>query len=53
MIHDFWNRPAYHIVLPFLQTTARVDTLGLFEKKENVDRKQILSLIDKYQYLPR
>lgn len=53
IIHDFWNRPAYHTVLPFLETRDRADTLGLFSKKENIDRNKVKSLLQKYQYLPR
>jgi hypothetical protein len=53
MIHDFWNRPHYHIVLSFLETKVKANTLGLFSKKENIDTNLIKSLIDKYQYLPR
>jgi len=53
MIHDFWNRPDYHIVLPFLETKAKVDTLGVFAKKEGIDQRQVKALLEKYQYLPR
>lgn len=53
MIHDFWNRPYYHIVLPFLETREKADTLGIFAKKERIDRHQVKSLIEKYQYFPR
>jgi len=53
IIHDFWNRSDYKIVLPFLETKAKADTLGLFEKKEGIDRDKIKAMIEKYQYLPR
>ena len=53
LIHDFWNRPRYHIVLQFLNEIERADTLGLFKKKEYIDKLKIKSLIEKYQYLPR
>jgi hypothetical protein len=53
IIHDFWNRPKYHIVLNFLKTKARADTLGLFSKRENIDLDLVRSLINKYQYFPR
>ncbi|MDP2904347.1 MAG: hypothetical protein Q8N96_14775 [Methylovulum sp.] len=52
IIHDFWNRSDYHIVLPFLETKAKADTLGLFAKKEGIDHRKIKSLIEKYQYKP-
>ncbi|MFZ2449453.1 MAG: hypothetical protein WAW36_02925 [Methylovulum miyakonense] len=53
LIHDFWNRPYYHIVLPFLETQVEVDTLGVFTKKNAIDHRQVKSLIEKYKYLPR
>jgi hypothetical protein len=52
MIHDFWNRPEYHIVLKFLNIKERIDTLGIFTKKNNVNQQEIESLIKKYQYFP-
>lgn len=52
IIHDFWNRPEYHILLRFLITTDRIDTLGVFKRKDAVNLEQIQSLIKKYQYLP-
>lgn len=53
LIHDFWNRPQYHLVLRFLDEIESVDTFGLFKKKEPVNKRKIQSLIAKYQYLPR
>lgn len=53
IIHDFWNRPDYHGVLPFLQTKAKADTLGLFVKKEGIDHHKIKGMIGKYLYHPR
>lgn len=53
IIHDFWDRPEYHVVLQFLNTTHKVDTLGVFEKKDVVEIDQIKSLIERYQYSPR
>jgi hypothetical protein len=53
LIHDFWNRPEYHVVLKFLKIVDRVDTLGVFKKGDRVNICQIQSLIETYQYLPR
>ena len=50
LIHDFWNRPEYHIVLKFLEIEYKADTLGVFKKKDKVDHHQIQSLIKVYQY---
>jgi len=52
LIHDFWNRPEYHIVLKYLDVKKQVDTLGVFQKKSDIDRKEVQSLIRIYQYLP-
>ena len=52
LIHDFWNRPKYHVVLNFLTLENNVDTLGVFKKRELVNRDRITSLIQTYQYLP-
>lgn len=52
LIHDFWNRPHYHVVLKFLTIEDRVDTLGVFKIKKVLKQGQIQSLIKKYQYLP-
>lgn len=52
LIHDFWNRPEYHLLLDFLTTEKRVDTLGVFRRAGTVDARRVQSLIRKYQYLP-
>lgn len=52
MIHDFWNRPEYHVVLRYLETRDKVDTLGVFSKKRHINLAEVESLIKKYQYLP-
>lgn len=52
IIHDFWNRPEYHLVLKFLNIRDKVDTLGVFNKKNNISRQKIQSLIKKFQYVP-
>lgn len=41
LIHDFWNRPHYHIVLKYLHTVNRADTLGVFSVKKNIDLKSV------------
>ena len=53
LIHDFWNRPEYHILLKFLHPLERVDTFGVFNKKDQtLDMDEINMLIYQYQYLP-
>jgi hypothetical protein len=53
VIHDFWNRAEYRLLLEFLKVEAAVDTLGVFKKKADLDRGKIQSLIRTYQYLTR
>jgi hypothetical protein len=53
IIHDFWNRPRYHILLKFLAVETRVDTLGVFRKKKPLKIEKMQSLLRKYQYLPK
>jgi hypothetical protein len=52
IIHDFWNRPEYHIVLKYLQLKDRVDSMGVFTKAKNINLKNVQKLIKVYQYLP-
>lgn len=35
MIHDYWNRPAYHVLNTLFDKIDGVDTLGIFIPKEN------------------
>lgn len=51
-IHDFWDRPAYHVVLDFLDTLERVDTAGLFKLKPGIQREDVERLLKKYVLQP-
>ena len=52
LVHDFWSREHYHIVLNYLDTVSKVDNLGVFKIKKNVDIEDIEKLYDKYKYIP-
>ena len=52
MIHDFWNRPRYHILLKFLTTIEKIDTLGVFIKKRKINKRKAKKMLRKYQYIP-
>lgn len=55
LVHDFFNRPAYFVVLPFLNLVRRVDTFGLFKpdlRQVNRYRSLIKKYIDIFQYHP-
>jgi hypothetical protein len=50
LIHDFWNRPHYHIVLKYLCEVERADTLGLFVINTNLDLNAVAQDYETYKY---
>lgn len=55
LVHDFFNRPHYFVVLPFLNLIKQVDTFGLFKidaRKIKRYRSLIKGYIELYQYRP-
>ncbi len=52
IIHDFWIRPEYHIVLKYLEILNRIGSLAVFDKKRDIDPEELQSLINEYQYNP-
>lgn len=52
-VHDFWNRPAYHGVLPFLEVVDRCQSLGVFRVRPDFDRAAAKALLDQAAYWPR
>lgn len=53
IIHDFFNREEYHIVLNYLDIIEKADTLGIFKLKENINKDEISKLIEQYKYNPQ
>lgn len=61
IIHDFFNREHYHILLDFLEIfdgnekSSKKDTLGIFQKKplSQTDKEHIKNLLKVYSYDPR
>lgn len=51
-VHDFWNRPAYHAVLPFLDEIDRCESLGVFRVKRELDRTAAEALLNEAAYWP-
>jgi len=51
VVHDFWNRPHYHVVLPFLDWKQSRGTLGVFEIRRKIDKGCVESLIEKYKFI--
>lgn len=52
MIHDFWNRPHYHIVLQYLEPIERADTLGMFSIKKNLELQSVARDYEAYKFNP-
>jgi hypothetical protein len=51
VIHDFWDRPHYHGVLPFLDLKKSSGTLGVFQKRHDIDKGCVESLIERYKFI--
>ncbi len=51
MVHDFWEREQYHVVLPFVEELDRADTLAVFRPKRNLDILQVQALYMEYRYI--
>lgn len=52
-IHDFWNRPHYHAVLPFLETVEKVESAGLFKIAKNANKAEVAALWEQYAKQPQ
>lgn len=52
-IHDFWNRPEYHAVLPFLNEVESCETLGVFRAKAALDRAALRALLARAVLWPK
>jgi len=53
LVHDFWNRPRYHLLLDFFDVRDRADTLGEFRKKPSADLERARRLLRRYRFRPR
>jgi hypothetical protein len=50
IIHDFWNRPIYFILLKYLYEINRADTLGVFRIRENTNLQLVCADYEQYKY---
>lgn len=50
LIHDFWNREGYHVVLKYLEVVDKADTLGVFKVKNNLDIDEVKNDYNKYKF---
>lgn len=52
IIHDFFNRPHYHILLDFLECIDSANNLGIFQAKPTLNKQDIIKLLQDYQFDP-
>ena len=52
LIHDFWDREEYHVVLRYLDIVDKADTIGLFSIKEPVDLESVRTDYGAYKVNP-
>lgn len=52
MIHDFWQRPQYNILLKYLELIDSIDSLVVFKIKEGINLTDLHTDYDKYKYIP-
>lgn len=52
LIHDFWERPQYHVLLRYLDVMKRVDSIGLFSIKRDIDLKEAEKDYEDYKLTP-
>jgi hypothetical protein len=48
VIHDFWRREKYHVVLDFLQETKSTENLVSFRMKNNIDIGDLRERLEEY-----
>lgn len=52
LIHDFFNRPIYWVVRPFLKLEEQADTMGLFSIKKIRNSDLLKEYISIYEHTP-
>lgn len=52
IIHDFWNRPKYRIVLKYLDVIAYEGTMLIARAKGNINITQLCNDINRFKYDP-
>ena len=50
-IHDFRDRPEYHVLLEFIDVINQVDTLGIFKAKAAIDWRKLAVVIQDHQFV--
>jgi hypothetical protein len=52
-VHDFWDRPDYRVVMPFLDAIDRCESLGVFRVKAAADTGAMQALLAEAVAWPR
>lgn len=52
IIHDFWHREQYHMVLKYLDVVEKADTLGVFTIKNDIDIESVKNDFEAYKLNP-
>jgi hypothetical protein len=52
VIHDFWNRPGYQVLLKYLNCASRTGTLGIFFPKKNIHLAALIEDLERHAYVP-
>ena len=52
LIHDFWNRKNYHVLLKYLDELGKADTMGIFSIKKNINLKSVKEDLEVYKTNP-
>jgi hypothetical protein len=51
LMHDFTNRPEYHVLLNYMDIVKSVDTLVCVKVKLDNDKEKLLELYDTYKFI--
>lgn len=52
LVHDFWQRKKYHIVLQYCDVIGEADTMVCLRAKSDADKKEMSRILSKYIYNP-
>lgn len=50
ILHDYWNRPGYHVIKNYVDIIDGVDTIMVCKKKQNISNDEIVREYEKYKY---
>jgi hypothetical protein len=50
LVHDYSNRPSYHILNSYFDTIEETETLVAFRAKPDIDHVEVLQRINDYKY---